>query len=89
MALGAMRGSVIWIVMREVLVLAGAGMAVGLPAALWLSKLVRNQLYGIEPQDPQSIAVAVILLIGVAALAGLIPATRAARYDPSRVLRYE
>ncbi len=89
MALGAMRGSVIWIVMREVLVLAGAGMAVGLPAALWLTKLVRNQLYGIEPQDPQSIAVAVILLIGVAALAGLIPATRAARYDPSRVLRYE
>jgi len=46
-------------------------------------------LYGIEPQDPQSIAVAMALLIGVAALAGLIPATRAARYDPSRVLRYE
>jgi ABC-type antimicrobial peptide transport system permease subunit len=88
-ALGAMRGRVIWIVMREVLMLAGAGIAVGLPAALLLSKLVRNQLYGIEPQDPGSIAAAVVLLSLVAAIAGYIPAWRAANYDPARVLRWE
>jgi predicted permease len=89
MALGALSGRVVWMVMREVLLLAGAGIAVGLPAALLLSKLVQNQLYGIEPRDPASIAAAVFLLAGVAALAGYIPARRAARYDPARVLRYE
>ncbi len=88
-ALGALRGRVIWIVMREVLMLAGAGIAVGLPAALLLSKLVRSQLYGIEPQDPASIAVAVVLLSAVALAAGYIPARRAANYDPARVLRWE
>ncbi len=88
-ALGAMRGSVIWIVMREVLMLAGAGIAVGLPAALLLSKLMRAQLYGIEPQDPGSIAAAVVLLSTVAVFAGYIPARRAANYDPARVLRWE
>ena len=88
-ALGALRGRVIRIVMREVLMLAGAGIAVGLPAALLLSKLVRNQLYGIEPQDPVSIIAAVILLSLVAAVAGYIPAWRAANYNPARVLRWE
>jgi ABC-type antimicrobial peptide transport system permease subunit len=88
-ALGALRGRVIWIVMREVLMLAGAGIAVGLPAALLLSKLVRSQLYGIEPQDPASIAVAVVLLSAVALAAGYIPARRAANNDPARVLRWE
>jgi ABC-type antimicrobial peptide transport system permease subunit len=89
MALGALRGHVVWMVMREVLLLAGAGIAIGLPAALLLSKLVENQLYGIEAQDPASIAAAVTLLAAVAALAGYIPARRAACYDPARVLRYE
>jgi predicted permease len=89
MALGALRGSVVWMVMREVLVLAGAGIVAGIPAALVLAKLVANQLYGIEPQGPASIAAAVTLLAAVAALAGYIPARRAARYDPAHVLRYE
>jgi ABC-type antimicrobial peptide transport system permease subunit len=75
--------------MREVLMLAGFGIAVGLPAALLLSKLVRNQLYGVEPQDPGSIAAAVVLLAGVALLAGYIPARRAPNYDPARVLRWD
>jgi ABC-type antimicrobial peptide transport system permease subunit len=88
-ALGALRGRVVWIVMREVLMLAGAGIAVGLPAVLLLSKLVQNQLYGIEPQDPASIVAAVALLAGVAIAAGYIPARRAANYDPARVLRWE
>jgi predicted permease len=89
MALGAQAGSVVWLVMREVLALVAIGVAIGLPAALALSKVVQAQLYGVEPHDPGSIAAATLLLTGVALLAGYIPARRAAGYDPVRVLRYE
>jgi predicted permease len=89
MALGALAGNVVWLVMREVLVVLGAGIAAGLPLAWYLSKLVQTQLYGIDPMDAVSIASATALLAAVALLAGYIPARRAAGYDPSRVLRYE
>jgi predicted permease len=89
MALGAQSGTVVWLVMREVLVLVSIGVAVGLPAALMLSKVVQAQLYGVEPHDAGSIAGATLLLTVVALLAGFIPARRAATYDPVRVLRYE
>jgi len=87
MALGAHRGRVIWLVMREVLVVVGAGVAVGAPAALGLSRLVESQLYGIQPGDPASMALATLLLAGVTLLAGFIPARRAAACDPVRALR--
>ena len=64
-------------------------MAVGLPAALTLTRLVKTQLYGIAPNDPASIGLASLLLFGVALLAGYIPARRAATYDPVLVLRSE
>jgi ABC-type antimicrobial peptide transport system permease subunit len=89
MALGANSGNVVWLVMREVLLLVVGGVGVGLPAALALSKLVRAQLYGVEPDDPRSIAAATLLLAAVAVLAGYLPARRASSYDPVRVLRYE
>jgi len=89
MALGALAGNVVWLVMREVLVVLGAGIATGLPLAWYLSKLVQTQLYGIDPMDAVSIVSATALLAAVALLAGYIPARRAAGYDPSRVLRYE
>jgi ABC-type antimicrobial peptide transport system permease subunit len=89
MALGAQSGNVVWLVMREVLVLVGVGIAFGLPAAFALAGLVRAQLYGIEPNDPLSIALATLLLAAVAVLAGYIPARRAATYDPVQVLRAE
>jgi predicted permease len=89
MALGALAGNVVWLVMREVLLVVGAGIAAGLPLAWYLSKLVRTQLYGIDPMDAASIASSTALLAAVALLAGYIPARRAAGYDPSRVLRYE
>ena len=89
MALGAQAGNVLWLVMREVLVLVSPGIAFGLPAAFALTRLVQAQLYGVQATDPLSIAMATLLLAAVALLAGYIPARRAAGYDPVRVLRYE
>jgi len=89
MALGARSSNVAWLVMREVLVLVGAGVAVGLPAAYALTRVVRAQLYGVEPGDIASLVSATLLLAAVALLAGYVPARRAAGYDPVKVLRYE
>jgi ABC-type lipoprotein release transport system permease subunit len=89
MALGAQRSSVVGLVMREVLVLVLAGVAVGLPCAAALSRIAGTQLYGVEPNDWASMTVATILLTAVALVAAYLPARRAARYDPVRVLRAE
>jgi predicted permease len=87
MALGAQTGNVVWLVMREVLVLVFAGVVVGLPAAYGLTRLIQAQLYGVAPNDPASMAAATLLLSVVALLAGYIPARRAAGFDPAGVLR--
>ena len=87
MALGVQTGSVVWLVMREVLVLVFAGVIVGLPAAYGLTRLIQAQLYGVEPNDPASMAAATLLLSVVALMAGYIPARRAAGFDPAGVLR--
>jgi predicted permease len=89
MAIGALTGNVLWLVMREVMILLIAGIAIALPAALILSQYVRSQLYGIEPMDTASIALATLGIAGVATLAGFVPARRAASVDPIRALRYE
>ncbi len=89
MALGADRASVLWMVLREVLVLAAWGIALALPAALLLSRLVKTQLYGMSSEDPLSYAVAAIALALVALCAGFIPARRAANTDPMVALRTE
>jgi predicted permease len=89
MALGAPTGSVLWMVMREVALLAAIGLALGIPAALALGRYVSAQLYGIKGQDPWMAGVATIVLVIVAACAGLIPARRASRIDPILALRYE
>jgi ABC-type antimicrobial peptide transport system permease subunit len=72
-----------------VVLLVGIGVAIGVPAAWGLSKLVRAQLYGVEPHDPFAMAAATLLLAAVALAAGFVPARRAAGYDPVLVLRYE
>lgn len=89
MALGAEAGAVVWLVMKEVVLLLGIGLAVGVPAAMALGRFVAAQLYGVEARDPWVGCVAMVLLAAVAALAGLVPARRASRIDPLVALRYE
>ena len=89
LALGAQPGLVIWMVMREVLVLLAIGLAVGIPSAMILGRYVSTVLYGIKPSDPWMATSTVLLLTIVSAAAGLIPARRAARIDPILALRHE
>jgi ABC-type antimicrobial peptide transport system permease subunit len=89
MALGAFSKDVVTMVMREVLVLIGAGIAIGMGAALLLTRFIENQLFGLATNDPATLAAATGILLAVASLAGYIPARRASRVDPIRALRYE
>ena len=89
LALGAQPGFVVWLVMREVLLLLAIGLAIGIPAAMLLGGYVSSQLYGIKPHDPIIATWTVVLLATVSALAGLIPAQRASRIDPILALRHE
>jgi ABC-type antimicrobial peptide transport system permease subunit len=88
-ALGAERGTVIGMVLKEVTLLTLLGIALGVPAALSLSRFVRSQLYGISPADPLTMSVAAATLALVALSAGYIPARRASRVEPVLALRCE
>jgi predicted permease len=89
MALGAAQGNVIWMVMREVLLLVGIGVALGVPASLALARVVKNQLYGLSAHDTATLLAATVALVLVACAAGYIPALRASRVGPMVALRYE
>jgi ABC-type antimicrobial peptide transport system permease subunit len=90
LALGAERRAVLWLVLRECLVLALAGTVAGLAASVALSRYVRSSfLYEISPTDPVALAAAALLMITVAALAGSLPARRAARVSPVVALKNE
>ena len=88
-ALGASRGRVVRLVLREVMVIVAAGLAIGLPAALLLGRVAASQLFGIQPHDPAMLAAAAAVLAAAALAAAWLPARRAARIEPLRALRYE
>jgi predicted permease len=88
-ALGARPWDVGWPILRQALMLAAIGLAIGLPIALALGRLVRAAFYGIEPHDPVTMIGTVVTMLVVAVLAAWIPARRAARVDPMVALRYE
>jgi predicted permease len=89
MALGAPRSWVLWLVLREVLVLVGAGLAVGVPGALLLSRYLASQLFGVAPTDVWTCATAIAILSMVGAVSALVPARRASAIDPMTALHYE
>ncbi len=89
MALGAHGGSVVWLVMREVLIVTAAGLAIGLPLAYSASHLVQSFLFGMTPKDPLTMGVAAGVLIAAAIAAGYGPARRASRISPMSALRQE
>lgn len=88
-ALGAGRGQVRWLVLRDTLRLLVIGLALGIPAALAAGRLLASQLYAVAPGDPVTVALSVMTLAGAALLAGYLPARRAARVDPMVALRQE
>ncbi len=89
MALGAGRGAVIWMMLREVCVLAAMGLAIGVPTALGTSRLVESFLFEIKPNDPRALTLAAVILLTAAFVAGYGPARRASRVDPMIALRHE
>ena len=89
LALGAQPSQLVWMVMREVLLLLAIGLAIGIPAAIGLGRYVSSQLYGIEAGDPVIAVATMVLLTLVSTAAGLIPARRASRTNPIMALRYE
>jgi ABC-type antimicrobial peptide transport system permease subunit len=88
-ALGALSRDIAGMILRDVTLLVAAGLAIGLPATWALGRYVESQLFGITAADPATTAAAAAVLASVAALAGLIPARRAARINPVRALRYD
>ena len=89
LALGAERSQVQGMVLKEAGWLAAAGVVVGVAVALGLGQLIKSMLYGLHPSDPVSLVGAAVLLLGVALLAGWVPAMRASRVEPMEALRHE
>lgn len=88
-ALGARSQDVVWLVMKETLLVIAPGAAIGLAAALATTRLISSLLFGLAANDPATIAAATALMIGVAALAGYLPARKASRVAPMEALRHE
>ena len=89
MALGATRGLVVWMVLREILALSIFGLAIGLVAARQTTTFLKSFLFGVQPNDLLTVSASVAILVVCALLAGYLPALRASRVDPMTALRNE
>jgi predicted permease len=89
LAVGATPRQILWMVLRQVIVLAGVGLVVGVPAAIAGAPLVGSLLYGVEPTSPAVVTAAATVMLVVAVAAGLVPALRAAQLDPLVAVRTE
>ena len=89
MALGAKRGEVLWMVLRETVTLLALGIAIGVPVTLAATRLVASQLFGLTPFDLPTVTMAVLAIAVVTIIAGYLPARRATKVDPLVALRYE
>ncbi len=89
MALGAESRRIVWMVLREIVILTAVGLGVGLAVAYSLTHFVASFLFGIKPHDPMALSVSVLVLAAAAILAGYAPARRASRIDPMAALRHE
>ena len=89
MALGAERGMVIRMVLRETAVLIAIGVAAGVPASLACARFIESKLFGLKPADPLTLAAALGIMIAVGTVSGYLPARRASKVDPLIALRYE
>ncbi len=89
MALGSTRIETLWLILRDALLMVAAGIAIALPCAWALGRLLESQLYGIKPTDPITIATATLILCLAALGAALIPARRASAVNPTDALRFE
>jgi ABC-type antimicrobial peptide transport system permease subunit len=87
MALGARRATVVGLIVREVLVLAGVAIAVTVPLAVLATRALRSQLFGVSNADPMVYGAGILVICVVAVAAGIIPARRAATVDPTSALR--
>jgi predicted permease len=89
MALGARRASVVWLVLREALILVLIGLVIGIPLVSAAARLVTSLLFGVSPTDPATLAATAVLMLSIAIVAAYLPARRASRVDPMGALRYE
>jgi len=89
MALGAERRNILWIVMKEVLLLTGVGLLIGIPSSLALGRFVQGLLFEMKADDPLVLAVAAGMIVTVSLAAGYLPAHRATAIDPVHALHYD
>ncbi len=89
MALGASRGMLLWLVLRESLTLLATGVLLGIPVSLAASQLIKAGLFGVHPMDPLTILAAVLIVSACSLTGSYLPARRATKIDPMTALRYE